>query len=231
MQPTLDWHDIALRLTLTLAAGMLVGLNRGEHGRPAGLRTTMMVSLAASLAMILANLMLETVGKHPDSFVNIDPMRLPLGILTGMGFIGAGAVLRRKDTVTGITTASTLWLVTVVGLCMGSGHFLLGLTATVLALIVLEGLWWVDRAMHQDRHAMLVAVLDPQGPSHDEISAILTTEGFWIASYAVTYLQPSQRRRIACEVRWRGRLIDFKPPEVLEKLIKRPGVLKLQWRP
>jgi putative Mg2+ transporter-C (MgtC) family protein len=127
MQPTLDWHDIALRLVLTLAAGMLVGLNRGEHGRPAGLRTTMMVCLAASLAMILCNILLSTVGKHPDSFVNIDPMRLPLGILTGMGFIGAGAVIRRKDTVIGITTtAATLWLVTVVGLCIGSWHFLLG---------------------------------------------------------------------------------------------------------
>jgi putative Mg2+ transporter-C (MgtC) family protein len=231
MQPTLDWHDIALRLGLALAAGMLVGLNRGEHGRPAGLRTTMMVCLAAAIAMLLANLLLNTVGKQPNSFVNIDPMRLPLGILTGMGFIGAGAVLRRRDMVIGITTAATLWFVTVVGLCFGSGQFLLGTAATILALIVLEGLWYVDRLLRQDRHATLVMILNPEGPTPDDISLMLKAAGFWIASCAVAYSQKSQRRRLACEVRWRGRLMDFRPPDFLQTLIQRPGVLKLQWKP
>lgn len=231
MQLTLDWRDISLRLGLALLAGMIVGLNRGEHGRPAGLRTTMMVCLAAAIAMILANLLMTSVGKRPDSFVNIDPMRLPLGILTGMGFIGAGAVLRRKDTVIGITTAATLWFVTVVGLCFGSGQIFLGITATVLALVVLEGFWWLDRSLRQDRHAMLVAILTPEGPTQEEINVILTAAGFWIASCAVTYSQTSQRRRIRCEVRWHGRVMDFRPPDFLEKLLQRPGVLKLHWRP
>src|SRR6202167_1001142 len=104
MPVTLDWQQIALRLTLTVVAGLVIGFNRGEHGRPAGMRTTLLVCLAASVAMIQANLLMNTVGKSSDSFVVLDLMRLPLGILSGIGFIGAGAILRRDNLVVGVTT-------------------------------------------------------------------------------------------------------------------------------
>jgi putative Mg2+ transporter-C (MgtC) family protein len=181
--------------------------------------------------MIQANLLLSTGGRRSDSFINLDLMRLPLGILTGMGFIGAGVVLRRKDRVVGITTAATLWLVTVVGLCFGGGQIFLGITATALALFILEGLWRVDRSIHQDRHALLVAILESQGPSNDEIAAILKAAGFWIVSFAVSYSQPTRRRRVACEVHWRGRVLDFQPPEFLELLAQKSGVVRVRWKP
>ena len=72
--------------------------------------------------MIQTNLLLATAGKSADSFVVLDLMRLPLGILTGMGFIGGGAILRRDGFVLGVTTAATLWFVTVIGLCFGAGR-------------------------------------------------------------------------------------------------------------
>src|SRR5262249_23206233 len=122
MPLTLSWHDIALRLALAVVAGMVLGLDRGEHGRPAGLRTTLLVCLAAAVAMIQTNLLMVTRGKAPDSFSVLDLMRLPLGILTGMGFIGGGAILRRENMVLGVTTAATLWFVTVIGLCFGGGQ-------------------------------------------------------------------------------------------------------------
>ena len=88
---TLTWSDAALRLLCTLIAGVLVGLDRDERGKAAGIRTNVLVCLAASLSMLLANAMLWTSGKNASSFVQLDLMRLPLGILSGMGFIGAGA--------------------------------------------------------------------------------------------------------------------------------------------
>ena len=91
--------DIAIRLALTLAAGSLIGLNRGERGHAAGLRTTTLVCLAASVSMIQVDLLLPLAGKAVNSFVVMDLMRLPLGILSGMGFIGAGAILRKEDAV------------------------------------------------------------------------------------------------------------------------------------
>ncbi len=93
MATYLSWDEIAIRFALSLAAGALIGLNRGEHGRAAGMRTTILVGLAASAAMIQANLLLGMSGRHADSFVMLDLMRLPLGILSGMGFIGGGVIL------------------------------------------------------------------------------------------------------------------------------------------
>jgi putative Mg2+ transporter-C (MgtC) family protein len=95
------WGDIALRLVLTMIAAGIIGFNRGIRGEAAGLRTTMLVGLAASVAMIQANILLSVGGKTTDSFGVMDLMRLPLGILTGVGFIGGGAILRRGDLVIG----------------------------------------------------------------------------------------------------------------------------------
>jgi MgtC family len=109
-------------LALSAGAGLAIGLNRGEHGHPAGLRTTLLVALAATAVMIQVNLLLPMAGKAPDSFITNDLVRLPLGILSGIGFIGAGAILRRGDAGRGITTAATLWMMTIIGLCFGGGR-------------------------------------------------------------------------------------------------------------
>ena len=87
----LGWKEIGVRLFLTVLGGALFGLNREEHGRAAGLRTTLLVCLAASLSMIQVNLLLGVAGKAHDSFVVMDLMRLPLGILSGMGLLSEEA--------------------------------------------------------------------------------------------------------------------------------------------
>lgn len=108
LHPT--WPDIIARLILTMIAGAMMGLNRGARGHAAGLRTTILVAIAAAIAMIEANILLTLGGKESSSFAVIDPMRLPLGILTGVGFLGGGAILKKGGSITGLTTAATLWL-------------------------------------------------------------------------------------------------------------------------
>jgi len=127
-----DWLEITRRLALTLIGGVLIGLNRDERGRPAGLGTTTLVALAACLAMIEAHILLGTAGKPSTSFVTMDVMRFPLGILDGMGFIGAGAILKRGKLMIGVTTAATLWFVSVMGLCFGGGQMTVGLISLAL---------------------------------------------------------------------------------------------------
>src|SRR5215813_6837941 len=155
MPVTIQPSDIALRLALTIVAGVLIGYNRSEHGKAAGMRTTLLVCLAASVAMIQVNLLLPTAGRLPNSFVMNDLMRFPLGILTGVGFIGGGAILRRENLVVGVTTAATLWLVTVIGLCLGGGQLALGMTATVIGLIALWGLKWVEAGLTRESRAKI----------------------------------------------------------------------------
>ena len=105
LHPT--WTDIAIRLALTVLASAIIGFDRGARGHAAGLRTTILAGLAASLSMIQANLLLSLDGKGSGSFAVMDLMRLPLGILTGVGFIGGGTILKKGDLVTGVTTAAT----------------------------------------------------------------------------------------------------------------------------
>jgi putative Mg2+ transporter-C (MgtC) family protein len=148
--------DIALRLALTVVASALIGFDRGVRGHAAGLRTTLLVGLAAALAMIQANLLLPVDGKTPASFSVLDLMRLPLGILTGVGFIGGGAILKRGDIVSGLTTAATLWLTTVLGLCFGGGQNALGVAGTVLALVTLFALKYVETLVVREHRARIV---------------------------------------------------------------------------
>ena len=108
MPTALPWTDVVIRLALSVLAGTLVGFNRGESGKVAGLRTTLLVCLAACLAMLQVNALLAQAGKQPGSFAVLDLMRLPLGILSGVGFIGAGTILRQDGLVIGVTTAATL---------------------------------------------------------------------------------------------------------------------------
>jgi putative Mg2+ transporter-C (MgtC) family protein len=227
-----DGLDIALRLALTVLAGGLIGIDRSECGRAAGLRTTLLACLAASVSMILANLLLATHGKASDSFATLDPMRLPLGILTGMGFIGAGAIVRKGEMVVGVTTAATLWFVTVIGLCFGSGHYVLGLVAATLAFIALWGLKNIELRLHHDRSGSLLLIATAQGPSEGEIRAKLTSGGSWFVSWAVTYARQGEEqiRTYRAEVRWQAGAADFLEPAFLQELAGRPGVRTVHWK-
>jgi putative Mg2+ transporter-C (MgtC) family protein len=169
----LEWSDIAVRLLCAVLSGFVIGFDRGEHGRPAGLRTTMLVSLAACVAMLQANLLLPVAGKPPDSFVTLDLMRLPLGILSGMGFIGAGAIVRRDNLVLGVTTAATLWFVTVIGLCFGGGQIALGFSALITGALIVTGLRQFERHMKEERQGTITVVSTDGRPSEQEIRASL----------------------------------------------------------
>ena len=228
MPTTLGWNDIALRLALTLIAGALIGLNRGEHGRPAGLRTTLLVCLAASVAMIQANLLLVTAGKAQDSFSTMDIMRLPLGILSGMGFIGAGAILRRDNMVMGVTTAATLWFVTVIGLCFGGGQNVLGLVSLGLGLVVLWGLKVVEQHSLQERKAALTVTASNGKPDEEAILAIISSAGFDVSSQSVAYAESC--RTLSYEIKWKGHSDRGRPPSFLPPLSSQAGILNLEWK-
>lgn len=231
MPISLGWIEITIRLALTVLAGTLIGFNRGEHGRPAGLRTTLLVCLAAAIAMIQANLLLATAGRAPDSFISLDLMRLPLGILSGMGFIGGGAILKRGDIVRGVTTAATLWFVTVVGLCFGGGQLALGSIALTLGLIVLWGLKYLELWLPQDRQATLALTVGEQGPDDGAILAAIGGDGFRVVSFGMTYDKASGEREYQCDLLWRGRTSEITQPAFLKDLIRQPDVTRARWSP
>jgi putative Mg2+ transporter-C (MgtC) family protein len=174
LNPT--WPDVVARLLLTVLAGVLLGLNREARGHAAGLRTTILVGLAAAVAMIHANLLLGISGKEAGSFSTMDVLRFPLGVLTGVGFIGGGAILKRGDLITGVTTAATLWIMTAIGLAFGGGQYLLGAAATVLSLAVLLVLKWIDLRIPREHFALLT--LSNAGESPPDLDAMIRPLGY-----------------------------------------------------
>lgn len=231
MPLALTWPEIAVRLLCTVAAGSLIGLNRSEHGRAAGLRTSILVCLAACIAMLQVNLLLPLAGRPSNSFVMNDLMRLPLGILSGMGFIGGGAIVRRDNFVVGVTTAATLWFLTVIGLCFGGGQIALGLVGAALALLVLTGLKFIEERMKQDRQGRLLVVSGAGGPDENEIRAILRNGDFRISSCAFTTAEAAGQRELTCELHWRARRDETKVPESVYRLAARTGVSRVSWTP
>jgi putative Mg2+ transporter-C (MgtC) family protein len=222
-----SWQDIALRLALTVIASALLGFDRGARGHAAGLRTTMLVGLAAALAMIQANILLPVDGKTSSSFSVLDLMRLPLGILTGVGFIGGGAILKRGDIVRGVTTAATLWVTTVIGLCFGGGQLGLGIAGAGLSLVTLFVLDWLDRRIPRQHHARLTIEVDKGADYNDLPQAILPEK------YAAQFLEQSAtdnpaRVKIAYELTWRRREIDGPPLQLLRAVNGRFEVISFQ---
>jgi putative Mg2+ transporter-C (MgtC) family protein len=225
----LHWTDVALRLGLTVLAAIAIGFNRSEHGKAAGMRTTLLVCLAASVTMIQVNLLLPMAGRSPGSFVMNDLMRLPLGILTGVGFIGGGAILRRENIVVGVTTAATLWLVTVIGLCMGGGQLGLGTAATLLGLFALRGLKQLEARMPREHDARLSLELSESGaPDDEEIRRELAAAGVAVLVTRVR-IEAGTYRELVYEVHQRPRRSHTDVPDVVRALMIRPGVAKLQW--
>ncbi len=227
----LSWSQITLRLLCALVAGSFIGLNRSEHGHAAGLRTSILVSLAACIAMIQVNLLLPLAGRPPGSFVMNDLMRLPLGILSGMGFIGAGAIVRRGNLVAGVTTAATLWLLTVLGLCFGGGQVVLGLVGAALGVLVLTGLKLVENRMTQDRQGTLFVVTAAAGPDEAELRRILQNDSLRIATFALATTRATANCEMTCVLRWRAKFGDSEIPQSIRRLTVHEGVLRIAWTP
>jgi putative Mg2+ transporter-C (MgtC) family protein len=231
MPLTLTWEQIALRILLAAIASLLIGLNRDERGHPAGMRTTMLVCLAACLAQLQANMLLITAGKTASSFSVLDLERLPLGILSGIGFIGAGVIVKRdNNVVSGVTTAATIWFVSVLGLLFGGGQLILGCAATALALVILWGLKHAENFIPRAQQGHLCLALSANAPPEDELRALILKAGCEFTRWQTTYDPPGSLAALECTVRWHERA-SHQPhtPPAIEHLRSLPGVRSLTW--
>lgn len=230
MPVVVTWHEIAIRLLLASLASFLIGLNRGERGKTAGVRTIMLVCLAATLAMIQANALMPLAGRAPNSFVMLDLMRFPLGILSGIGFIGAGAILRKDSMVIGLTTAATLWYVTVLGLLFGGGQLGIAVTGSVLGLVILWLLKMVERRLPIQHHVFLTLGFEDQPMSEPELRDLLKSHGYHVSTWNVHYKGTSVTE-IECELR---KMMSSHgtpaTPAFITTLAATPGIARLHWR-
>jgi putative Mg2+ transporter-C (MgtC) family protein len=223
-----SWSDIAVRLFLTMIAGAIIGTNRGVRGQAAGLRTTILVGLAASVAMVQANVLLSLEGKTNTSFAVMDLMRLPLGILTGVGFIGGGVILRRGDFVTGVTTAATLWVMTVIGLCLGGGQIELGIAATILTTFTLWVLKWADERIPRDHRAIVVIAGKVGSAISVDLPAAIATLGYKAQFRKQSRDDEVEHSRVWIEVYWRRAELAGPPLDLIKFLNEHYSVVSFE---
>jgi putative Mg2+ transporter-C (MgtC) family protein len=129
------WVDLLIFLVRIFIAGFcgaFVGMERQQEHKPAGTRTLSLVSMGAALFMIISLRLSEQMM--------VDVTRIPAQIVTGIGFLGAGAIIRERGTVKGLTTAAGVWIVAAIGMAVGAGMYFEGIAATILAYFILAGL-------------------------------------------------------------------------------------------
>jgi putative Mg2+ transporter-C (MgtC) family protein len=156
-------------------------------------------------------------------------MRFPLGILTGVGFIGGGAILRRGDLVTGVTTAATLWYVTVIGLAFGGGQITLGWLATLIGAGVLWLLGWIERRLVREFRARLTITLDASAATGRDLAGQLRAAGLAIATTTVE-IGPESHAFIY-EVLETRTETENGVPALVDRLAREPGIRRVHWRP
>jgi putative Mg2+ transporter-C (MgtC) family protein len=224
--PSLDWEQSLLRLVVAAALGAAIGLERELREREAGLRTHMLVSTGSALFTIASAYGFRDFLVNGGSVVRADPTRIAAQIVTGIGFIGAGAILRHGLSVRGITTAATLWVVAAIGLTTGAGYWS---AAVITTAVVLFSLWPLRiLAYHllsvtKGAHRRIVVDLDG-GASAAPIFGSLEELGVHVASFRRD--EEENRRRISLAVELPRNL---EPDRVVEALSGLEQVAGVRW--
>lgn len=183
LSPTPVHVEIVAHLIAAVLAGGLIGIERSFHGRPAGFRTHTLVCLSSALLMLLT--LYETtwnVGARPDS-VRVDPTRMAQGIMTGIGFLGAGVIFKEGLSVRGLTTAASIWITAAIGVLVGVGFYFPAIVATALTLGTLAVFRIIERNMPSSQFAQHILRLragDAMGEA--ELRELMREHGFSIAN-------------------------------------------------
>ena len=148
-----DYFEIVFRLLAALAAGGLIGLERSHRGRPAGFRTQSLGALASSLLMLVTVYELWLPKEWAGGTLVLDPTRMAQGLMTGIGFVGAGAIIKEGLSVRGLTTAASIWITAAIGVLAGIGFYFAALAGTILALGTLSMFRWVEARLPTETYA------------------------------------------------------------------------------
>lgn len=184
-----EYLVITAHLLGALVAGGIIGLERSFHGRPAGFRTHALVCLASSLLMLVTLYQWKWLPGVPMDTIRTDPTRMAQGIMTGIGFLGAGVIFKEGLSVRGLTTAASIWITAAIGILMGVGFYFPAILATVLTLGTLSLFRWIEEKLPSHFYAQHFIRFDRADAMPEElVRALLKDHGFTIAnmSYRVS---------------------------------------------
>lgn len=177
-----DIYEMAIRIIVALAAGALIGYERSYRGRPAGFRTHALVCMASSMLMLVTVYEAHWVRAVGES-VRLDPTRMAQGIMTGIGFLGAGVIMQEGLSVRGLTTAASIWITAAIGVLAGIGFYFPLALSTALTLGVLSTFRWIEARMPTQAYYQLdVRFAGDAAVSERDVRDIMQREGLSIAN-------------------------------------------------
>jgi putative Mg2+ transporter-C (MgtC) family protein len=224
--PTLNWDEALLRLALAAVLGGLIGIEREIRLREAGLRTHLLVAVGSALFTIVGAYGFDEFLQSGEAVVRADPTRIAAQIVTGIGFLGAGAIIRQGFSVRGLTTAATLWVVAAVGLAAGAGYYSGAVITTAVVLVALWPLrimaFRILRRFRPEDGTLLVGLPAgyPPGAVIDEVEKL----GARIGSVDVS--QEGDRRRVELDVVLPR---DLAAPRLVTHVADLENVAEVRW--
>lgn len=223
--PTLHWPHVLLRLTVAAVLGGAIGAERELRERQAGLRTHLLVSVGSALFTLVSAYGFHEFLVSGSGLVRTDPTRIAAQIVSGIGFLGAGAIIRQGLSVKGLTTAATLWLSAAIGMASGAGYYSAALFATAGALLTLGPLrifaYRVIRRYRPEVDRLLVDI--PAGGSPVPVLEAIEQRGGRVVSLEIA--QEGDRRSIAIDVELHG----IPAPTIVSDVGSIDGVLEVRW--
>ncbi len=221
--------QLIIRLFLAAVLGGLVGYEREIHGRPAGLRTHILVCLGSALIMTVS-----VYGFIDDSFSSLspDPARIAAQVVSGIGFIGAGTILRQGANIRGLTTAASLWVVAAVGLAVGIGYYLGAIITTSFVLLSLYVLAGVERSVVRKASQVDLVILALDKPGLlGNVGSVLGERGVNITKIdmrAKEYQEAYQSETVSIEL-FLGIPPGTKTDRLMEEIMGQKGILEVTW--
>ncbi len=174
------------RLLLASLLGGLIGVEREIHGRPAGFRTHLLVTVGSCLMMVVSEFFFLKYGTmQSDSVIRLDPARVAAQIVTGIGFLGAGAIIKDGHAVRGLTTAACLWVTAGIGMAVGVGFYSAALVVTAIALFNLLFLKRVEGWLNKDHYRTLVVYCEDRDGMREQIEHFLLGWNLRIIDFAL----------------------------------------------
>lgn len=170
----LSIHEVILRITMAIFIGGMIGYERGHSNRPAGFRTHILVCLGAAIVSLTEEqLRINSLGfamAHPDiaPLLKIDISRISAQVVSGIGFLGAGTIMRDKGVIGGLTTAASIWATGCIGLGIGWGFYFLAIPSGIAILVVLVTLKKVERSLIDNKHIVKIIVQFRQGTRYTD---------------------------------------------------------------
>lgn len=197
-----EWLKILTHLLVATIAGGLIGLERSYHGRPAGFRTHTLVCVASSLLMLVTMYQARWfAGASPDT-VRIDPTRMAQGVMTGIGFLGAGVIVREGLSVRGLTTAASIWITAAIGILAGVGFYSAVLIGSVITLGILTVFRKVENRMPLQIFANNTLVFNRDNYlSETEIRELHSKNGFSVANISRRLMEKGEQLEYRMTVR------------------------------